>query len=163
MLLTTTQAARILHCSRQHVVNLCDQGRLPHTWVGRHRRIRRLDVDAFARPLRREDELSLWLHLQFAARLVMDPPGVTARIQQRLDRLRNHHRGRIDEYFDDWQRAIDDGTHALLMTMIDPTERGHAMRAASPVSGAGLLSPAERVEVRNAFKTWWHKQHGLAA
>ena len=59
--LTTTQAAALLGCSRQHIVHLCDIGQLPHTRRGTHRRIRRSDVDRLlSPPLRREDERSLW-------------------------------------------------------------------------------------------------------
>ena len=45
-LLTTGEAATLLNCSRQHVVDLCDRGDLPFTTVGTHRRVRRSDVEA---------------------------------------------------------------------------------------------------------------------
>ncbi len=43
-LLRTGAAVDLLGCSRQHVVDLCDQGVLPSTRVGSHRRVRRGDV-----------------------------------------------------------------------------------------------------------------------
>ena len=44
-LLTTGEAAKILNSSRQHVVDLCDRGDLSFTTTGRHRRVRRADVE----------------------------------------------------------------------------------------------------------------------
>ncbi|WP_173043133.1 helix-turn-helix domain-containing protein [Bosea sp. ANAM02] len=45
--LTTRQAAEYLNVSRPHVVKLIEEGRLPHTKVGTHRRIRFTDLEAF--------------------------------------------------------------------------------------------------------------------
>jgi excisionase family DNA binding protein len=44
-MLTTGQVARLLGCSRQHVVDLCNAGKLESTTIGTHRRIARRDVD----------------------------------------------------------------------------------------------------------------------
>jgi len=43
-LMSTGEAARLLGCSRQHVVDLCVRGVLPFVSVGSHRRVRRTDV-----------------------------------------------------------------------------------------------------------------------
>ncbi|WP_234423798.1 helix-turn-helix domain-containing protein [Intrasporangium calvum] len=62
-LLTTGQAAQVLGCSRQHVVDLCDSGKLPCAVIGSHRRVARGDLQRFldeGKVLRREEERSLW-------------------------------------------------------------------------------------------------------
>jgi excisionase family DNA binding protein len=57
--LTTQEAADLLHVSRPHVVKLCDEGKLPYERVGNRRRITIDDVLAFreARAQERREHL----------------------------------------------------------------------------------------------------------
>lgn len=163
--LSTTQVGKILGCSRQHVAKLCDSGQLPCERIGRHRRIKRTDLDNYrgqdaSQSLRREDEQSLWLAYLQAARVVQDPDGVIERARERLTFLRRtHHNGISDRYFDAWQQALDDGPDAVLEIMTDRGEWGQAMRSASPLSGLGLIDQDERQAVLGAHRRHW-QNHG---
>lgn len=45
--MTTQSAAELLGCSRPHLIKLLESGEIPHTKVGRHRRIRFEDVAGY--------------------------------------------------------------------------------------------------------------------
>lgn len=58
-ILTTQQAAEILHVSRPHLVKLCDDGVLPFDRVGAHRRLRLEDVLEYREQRSRERDAKL--------------------------------------------------------------------------------------------------------
>lgn len=45
--MTTQAAAEFLNCSRPHVVKLLEEGKIPYTKIGRHRRIKLEDLQKF--------------------------------------------------------------------------------------------------------------------
>jgi excisionase family DNA binding protein len=150
-LLTTTEAARLLRCSRQHVVDLCEQGVLPHLRAGTHRRIRRRDLFSVAQGrLRREEERSWWLHHAVAGRLVADPGGVMMRARANLAHMRQvHDGGEADQWLDQWQAVLDAGSDAVLEVLTSRSAVAVEMRQNTPF--AGILTDAERMAVLAAF------------
>ncbi|KAB7627600.1 helix-turn-helix domain-containing protein [Alkalilimnicola sp. S0819] len=57
--LTTQEAAGILNVSRPHLVKLLEQGELPYTRVGTHRRIRYEDLMAYQQERQRRSEQAM--------------------------------------------------------------------------------------------------------
>jgi excisionase family DNA binding protein len=153
-LLTTGEAAKLLSSSRQHVVNLCSSGDLPYVTVGRHRRVRRRDVEALqARTQRmsRDNRRSLWLNTAVAGKLVSDPEGVLDRARANLAALlENHPRGQAAYWLGEWRRLLDGPTERVLEVLTSPTPWAREMRQNSPFSG--VLNETERLRVLTAFK-----------
>ncbi|MDD2983791.1 MAG: helix-turn-helix domain-containing protein [Crocinitomicaceae bacterium] len=54
--MTTQAAAEVLGCSRPHFVKLLENGKIPFTLVGRHRRVKFEDVINFKRDTKLEQE-----------------------------------------------------------------------------------------------------------
>lgn len=149
-LLTTQQAATLLGCSRQHVVDLCASGRLPHTRIGSHRRIRRGDLHAFAnvRPLRREELRSLWLHRAVAGKVVQDPDRAIAVARRNVERFREI-QPRAATWLDSWGRILDEGPDAVLEVLTSTSRRAVDLRQNTPF--VGLLSDLEQRAVIDSF------------
>jgi len=158
-LLTTQQAAGILGCSRQHVVDLCESGRLSHTRIGTHRRIRRSDVEAFApaRPLRREALRSLWLHRAVAGKFVADPDRAIATARANIRRFRVI-QPRAAVWLDAWDRILDAGPERILETLTSTSREAVDLRQNTPF--AGVLPNNERLTIIAAFATAYAKASG---
>lgn len=156
-LLSTGQVARVLGCSRQHVVDLCNDGRLPWLSVGTHRRVRRSDVDRLlGRTLTRDQERSWWLHQAVAGRLVADPVVVTERATQGLGRLqRIHPEGLVSESLGEWRRIIEAGPVRVLEALTSRDSWAVELRQNSPF--AGVLTQEERSAVLAAFREQWRR------
>ena len=53
---TTQKAAEILGCSRPHLIKILEEGKIPFTKVGRHRRIKFEDVVSYKRKIKEEQK-----------------------------------------------------------------------------------------------------------
>jgi excisionase family DNA binding protein len=157
-LLTTGQAARLLGCSRQHVVDLCMSGRVPFEVIGSHRRVRRSEVERLrGRFLTRDQERSWWLHHAVAGRLVADPEFVDASARRRLVEMGERHAGgAVVGSFEDWQRILDGGPALVLEALTSRENWAVELRQNSPF--AGVLSVEERQSVLTSFRKYWRTQ-----
>ncbi len=158
-LMSTGQAARLLGCSRQHVVDLCGRGVLPFVSVGSHRRVRRADVTGLmSRELTRDQERSLWLHRAVAGRLALDPPAVLAQAGKNLQHLRQVHPvGMTTRWLDEWQKVLDSGDDAVFSALTSSSMHAVELRQNSPF--AGVLSKQERIAALEAFRNHWRQAH----
>lgn len=153
----TGEAATILGSSRQHVVDLCDQGWLTFERQPTHRRLRRREVEAFAsrsgsdsRP-NRDQRQSLWLHAAVAGHLAVDPINTLEHARANLVLLRAAHpTGMSARWLDLWESVLDDGQDIVLQTLTSPTSIAIDLRQNSPF--AGVLSDDERKAVLRAFR-----------
>jgi excisionase family DNA binding protein len=152
-LLTTGEAAKLLSSSRQHVVDLCTSGDLPFVTVGRHRRVRRRDVEAFrnrTQRMSRDQRRSLWLNTAVAGRLVADPDHTLDLARVNLARLQaGHPRGQAAHWLRQWQVLLDGPLERVVETLTSPTPWAREMRQNSPFPGA--LTEDERAQVLSEF------------
>lgn len=160
-MIRTGDAARILGSSRQHVVDLCNQGLLSVERTPTQRRLRRSEVEAFARrassspQLTRDQLQSLWLHGAVAGHLAIDPAGTMARAQKNLDHLRQVHSSAMsNRWLDAWQAAVDSGPDAVLEILTSRSPLATDLRQNSPF--AGVLAEDERSSVLRAFRAHEH-------
>lgn len=150
--LTTGEAAKLLNCSRQHVVDMCDEGLLPFTWVGKHRRVLRRDLETVRRgteKLNRSERRSLWLAHVVAGKLLLDPDRYVGDALRQLDLMRPAARGQARDWLDDWERLLAGPIDELVARMTDRSLRGRELRQNSPF--ADVLSSDERDAALAAF------------
>jgi excisionase family DNA binding protein len=153
----TGEAATILRSSRQHVVDLCDQGLLTCTRSPKQRQLRRSEVEAYANRvgptprLSRNQRQSIWLHAAVAGRVAAHPANVLARARTNLARLRTAHpTGMSARWLDAWQSVLDEGPETVLQTLTSQAPLAIELRQNSPF--AGVLPNEERRAVLGAFR-----------
>lgn len=161
-LLRTGEAAARLGVSRQHIVDLCNQGRLPFVMVGTHRRIpERVVAEKIAAATGRVpgtdgEQQSLWLHAALIPRLINDPAAVIAQARTNLERGRAT--GAIDThgetYASDWEGILDAGVGRIIALLLDTSDSAATLRSSTPFTG--ILS---QHEVR-ALKKAWRERRG---
>ena len=151
-LLTTGEAAKILNCTRQHVVDLCDRGDLPYTTVGTHRRISRRNVEALKTRtdrLSRDERRSLWLAYVVAGQIATEPERMIGDALRHLDKMRPNARGQAKKWLDEWARLLNGPVDRILAALTDRSLRGRELRQNSPFAGA--LTAEQR---RTALESW---------
>jgi excisionase family DNA binding protein len=161
-LIRTGEAAKLLGCSRQHVVDLCDEGKLPVVREGgSHRYVRRSDVLALTgQSPTRDQEQSRWLHGAIVSHLVAQPDLVLTRARQNLDRFSKVHTGTMTEHWLDlWRDTLDSGPDQVLNVLVSDTSQARELRQNSPF--AGILSKEERRRVLESFRKHWNTEHAL--
>jgi len=159
-LIRTGEAAQLLGCSRQHVVDLCNQGKLPVAREGgTHRYVRRADVMALIKqPPTREQEQSRWLHTAIAGHLVSEPNSVLSQARENLNRFSVVHAGSMAvHWLGLWQDALDSGPDQVLSVLLSESPEAAEMRQNSPFTG--ILSRHERSAVLESFRNHWLAEH----
>jgi excisionase family DNA binding protein len=153
-LLATGQVAMLLGTSRQHVVDLCESGRLPFQLAGAHRRVRRADVEVprgRSAVLTRDQRRSLWLHRAVAGKLALDPDGVRRKARRNLAHLRAvHPDGRVRDDFGLWEALLDGPLDNLFEVLGSRSPRALELRQNTPF--AGVLTEEERLRALAAFR-----------
>ena len=154
-LLSTGEAASLLGVSRQHIVDLCEAGSLPYVWAGKHRRIRRRDVDQIAagnHRVSRDQIRSLLLAHAIAGRVVADPEGTRELARKNLKAMRESSaRGATQVWMREWERLLDGPLTELLTALTSPAPRSRELRQNNPF--AGVLSDDERRQVLHSSKS----------
>ncbi len=159
-LLTTGKAAQLIGVTRQHVINLANQGMLPYIMAGSHRRVRRGDVLRLAGragadrggPMTRDQIRSLWLHRVAAGHVAREPERSFLRARKRLrDLLQREMSG--EPWLRRWQDLIDEGPEQVMRVMTGTDPRARELRQNSPL--LGLLTAGERSATLEAFERFY--------
>jgi hypothetical protein len=101
------------------------------------------------------DRKSLALH-QLVAQKIERDPRLFGHVQKTLEFRRSQADWANQPYLARWQALVDDGMQAALSVAVEESERGQAMRQASPF--AGILSNSER----RSFLKSWSRNHAAA-
>jgi hypothetical protein len=97
------------------------------------------------------EERSLAYHRAVAARLGRRPELVEL-ARRRAEQWASHG-GRHAPYAKEWLRILAGTIDQIAAHLVDPSERGRALRQATPFSGA--LDPRERWELWRAVRARW--------
>ena len=150
--LSTSQAARLLGASRQHVADMCDDGRLVSYRVGAHRRIRHDSIDRLlnTRPgaLDPSQLLALRLGRAAAARVAMNPELTFALARQTLAE-RWQKNPEAHSYISRWQEIIDQGPEAVMQLLTASGPAALSMQNMSPF--IKTIPLAERAQISEAI------------
>ncbi|MBS9536020.1 helix-turn-helix domain-containing protein [Mycobacterium sp. M1] len=161
-LLRTGEAARRLGVSRQHIVDLCKQGKLPCVMVGTHRRIPESAVTtritaAGHTPRNDGAQQSLWLHAALIPHLINEPDAVTAKARANLARGRASGADAHSElYAGEWEAILNAGPGCVIAVLLDPSEHATTLRSSSPFAG---ILPQDEVR---AIKKAWRRERDRA-
>ena len=149
MMLRTGEAAEVLGISRQHVVHLCDAGKLPHVKIGSHRRIPRQAIESLlSKPLSETRARSWWLHAAVLGELVKDPEGTIAQARRNLVTMRARHPDTAT-YIDGWRKVLDAGVEEIARILVGHDDWSTVLRAHTPF--VGVLSEATQQAVLRSF------------
>jgi excisionase family DNA binding protein len=163
-LLSTGEVARLIGASRQHVVDLCDTGRMASFRVGKHRRVRRETVDAYlgerdqARVVDGSHLLQLWSGRVQAAHVALDWERARDLAKRRLAEMRGD--SHLAWFADQWARVLAQGAEAVMETLTRRDEEAAVLQNSSPF--VDLLSDDERERITDAFIAWWRSQRAVA-
>jgi excisionase family DNA binding protein len=152
--LRTGEVASRLGVSRQHVVDLCNRGKLPHIMVGAHRRIpERAVASKFVNtrdPHSDGKEQSLWLHAALIPKLVNNPDAVLGIARRNLVRQRDTGSSRNVAYIREWEEILDAGVGRVIEALLDQSVHGATLRSCTPFTGA--LSQDEVRSIKKAYR-----------
>lgn len=151
--LRTGEVASRLGVSRQHVVDLCNQGKLPHIMVGAHRRIPEAATSKFVKtryPRSDGKEQSLWLHAALIQKLVNAPDVVLGIARSNLGRQRENGSAHSAAYIHEWESILDAGVGRVIEAFLDPSDHGATLRSCTPFTG--VLSQDEVRSIKKAYR-----------
>lgn len=153
-LLRTGEVASRLGVSRQHVVDLCNQGKLPFTTVGTHRRIpeRAVIATTSGGRDRRADghEQSLALHALIVSKLLSDPDNVLETARRNVERDAELGNAHSEKYTREWAQLLKQDIRSLIGAMLDSSDHGITLRSCTPFTG--ILSAQEVQTVKRQYR-----------